>query len=120
MSLGTWLYTRFNGALVGTDAEGNRYYHERREPKDGRKRSRWVIYNGPAEASRVPPEWHAWLHRTIDQPPLENRKRPVKPWQKEHRANATGTTAAYHPPGSEYEGGQRAKATGDYEPWRPS
>jgi NADH:ubiquinone oxidoreductase subunit len=119
MSLGTKLYTFFNGELVGTDAEGNRYYQERREPKDGRKRSRWVMYKGVAEASRIPPEWHAWLHRTVDTPPTQ-AKRLRKPWQKEHRPNLTGTTAAYRPPGSEYEGGRRDKATGDYEPWRPS
>ena len=119
MTLGTKLYTFFNGEIVGTDAEGNRYYQERREPKDGRKRSRWVMYKGVAEASRIPPEWHAWLHRTVDTPPTE-AKQPRKPWQKRHRANLTGTTAAYRPPGSEYEGGRRAKATGDYEPWRPS
>jgi NADH:ubiquinone oxidoreductase subunit len=118
MTLGTKLYTLFNGELVGTDADGNRYYRERREPK-GRKRSRWVMYNGPAEASRVPPEWHAWLHRIVDEPPV-TKTRPTRPWQKEHRSNPTGTPAAYHPPGSEYEGGRRAKATGDYEPWRPS
>jgi NADH:ubiquinone oxidoreductase subunit len=118
MTLGTTLYTFFNGALVGTDAEGNRYFHEKRAPKN-RPRGRWVMYKGKAEASKVPPEWHAWLHRTIDTPPTE-AKRPVKPWQKEHLANQTGTPAAYHPPGSEYEGGRRAKATGDYEPWRPS
>jgi NADH:ubiquinone oxidoreductase subunit len=118
MTLGTTLYTYFNGALVGTDSEGNRYFQEKRAPKD-RPRGRWVMYKGKAEASKVPPEWHAWLHRTIDTPPTE-AKRPVKPWQKEHLANQTGTTAAYHPPGSEYEGGRRAKATGDYEPWRPS
>jgi NADH:ubiquinone oxidoreductase subunit len=119
MTLGTKLYTYFKGALVGTDAAGNRYFQERRDPKD-RPRSRWVMYNGPEEASRVPPEWHAWLHRTINEPPVETKKRPVKPWQKEHRPNATGTRDAYRPPGSEYEGGHRAKATGDYEPWRPS
>ncbi len=118
MTLGTRLHTYFNGELVGTDADGNRYYQERREPKN-RNRSRWVMYKGPAEASRVPPEWHAWLHRTTDKPPV-GKQRPVKPWQKEHLPNLTGTPGAYHPPGSEYEGGKRARATGDYEPWRPS
>ncbi|MFO0989277.1 MAG: NADH:ubiquinone oxidoreductase subunit NDUFA12 [Alphaproteobacteria bacterium] len=118
MTIGTRIYTFFNGALVGSDAEGNRYYQEKRTPKD-RPRGRWVMYKGKAEASKVPPEWHAWLHRTVDTPPTE-AKRPAKPWQKEHRANRTGTPDAYHPPGSEYEGGKRAKATGDYEPWRPS
>jgi NADH:ubiquinone oxidoreductase subunit len=118
MTLGTRLYTFFNGELVGTDDEGNRYSRERREPV-GRPRRRWVMYKGAAEASRIPPEWHAWLHRIVDMPPVE-RKRAPKPWQKPHMPNLTGTPAAYRPPGSEYQGGQRARGTGDYEPWRPS
>ena len=118
MSIGTWLDTFFHGGLVGKDAVGNRYYEEKRTPT-GRRRRRWVMYNGPAEASRVPPEWHAWLHFTSDRP-LTETPRLTKPWQKPHQPNATGTPEAYHPPGSQYEGGKRARATGDYEPWRPS
>ena len=118
MSIGTWLDTKLNGQLVGSDAEGNRYYQERREPRD-RRRRRWVVYKGEAEASRVPPEWHAWLHFTSAKPLTETGPKP-KPWQKPHQANKTGTTEAYHPPGSQYEGGPRARGTGDYEPWRPS
>jgi NADH:ubiquinone oxidoreductase subunit len=118
MSIGTWLDTVLHGKLVGTDTEGNRYYEERRAPKD-RRRRRWVVYKGVAEASRVPPEWHAWLHFTVDQP-LSAGHRPIRPWQKPHLPNLTGTPAAYRPPGSVYEGGRRARATGDYEPWRPS
>jgi NADH:ubiquinone oxidoreductase subunit len=116
MSIGTWLDTALNGQLVGTDANGNRYYQERRQPKH-RRRRRWVIYKGPAEASRVPPEWHAWLHHTVDKPLPQTKN---KPWQKPHEPNRTGTPEAYRPPGSEYQGGRRARATGDYEPWRPS
>jgi len=117
MSLGTWLFTRWNGLLVGADEQGNRYYEERRTPKD-RKRRRWVIYNGESEASRVPPMWHGWLHRTIDKTP-EEAPRPVRPWQREHVPNRTGTTEAYRPAGHDYEGAVRARGTGDYEPWRP-
>jgi NADH:ubiquinone oxidoreductase subunit len=43
----------------------------------------------------------------------------VKPWEKEHLPNLTGTAAAYRPPGSLLGGGQRAPATGDYEAWQP-
>jgi NADH:ubiquinone oxidoreductase subunit len=32
----------------------------------------------------------------------------------------TGTPLAYRPPGSLLAEGKRPKATGDYEPWRPS
>ena len=33
--------------------------------------------------------------------------------------NLTGTKAAYRPPGHILKGGQRDKATGDYEAWTP-
>jgi NADH:ubiquinone oxidoreductase subunit len=109
---GTWLFTKRKGERVGDDAQGNVYYRERGGPK------RWVIYNGPIEASRIPPEWHAWLHYTVDAPPSE--KPPlVKPWEKEHAPNFTGTAQAYAPAGSLSAGGTRAAATGDYEAWRP-
>lgn len=111
-TLGTRLFTWRKGQLVGTDAEGNRYYRERKGDR------RWVIYNGVVEASRVPPEWHAWLHRLVDSPPSE-RPLPTKPWEKEHMPNLTGTAGAYFPPGSLNEGGRRARATGDYEAWQP-
>jgi len=32
----------------------------------------------------------------------------------------TGSPQAYRPPGHDFQGGQRAKATGDYEPWTPN
>ena len=32
---------------------------------------------------------------------------------------ATGTASSYRPAGHDYNGGQRAKATGDYESWTP-
>ncbi len=121
MSIGTRLYTWLRGELVGADAFGNRYYRERdgvRRDVGGLDRQRrWVIYRGEPEASKVPPEWHAWLHHTTDEPPLGAR--PRRPWLKEHVPNLTGTPYAYRPPGHEFRGGQRAKATGDYEPWRP-
>lgn len=118
MPLGTWLFTVFCGRHVGTDGAGNRYFEERRAPSS-RRAKRWVIYKGAPEASQVPPEWHAWLHHTVDATPVD-RPPVVKPWQKPHRPNLTGTQDAYRPAGHDYEGGKRAKATGDYEPWRPS
>lgn len=115
MNIGTRIYTMLHGRRVGADAAGNVYYTQRRAPAQGRTR-RWVDFAGPPEASAVPPEWHSWLHYTTDEPlPASNHK----PWQKPHLANATGTAESYRPPGHDYEGGQRAKVTGDYEPWSP-
>ncbi len=116
-NIGTLIYTWINGVMVGTDEFGNRYYRARKDRLHGRER-RWVLYRGKTEASQVPPEWHAWLHYTIDAVP-EAAGRPHLPWQKPHRPNLTGTAEAYRPPGHTLEGGRRAKATGDYEPWTP-
>jgi NADH:ubiquinone oxidoreductase subunit len=117
MTIGTLLFTRLFGEKVGGDPYGNVYYQHRKTPSTGR-RKRWVIYVGEPEASRVPPEWHAWLHYTIDAPPLDAEKLH-KPWQKPHIPNLTGSPAAYRPPGHTLRGGHRAKGTGDYEPWTP-
>ena len=84
-----------------------------------RHEQRWVIYDGEVEASRVPPEWHAWLHHTTDIIPPEGGP-ARRPWQKDHQPNKTGTVEAYRPPGHTLKGGKRAPATGDYEPWTPN
>lgn len=115
MNIGTRIFTWLHGRRVGSDAEGNIYYTERR-PMGRIRPRRWVAYSGPAEASAVPAEWHAWLHHTTAEPlPDVGRK----PWQRVHHANATGTPFGYRPPGHDYKGGHRARATGDYESWTP-
>jgi NADH:ubiquinone oxidoreductase subunit len=115
MNIGTWLFTLLNGQLVGTDALGNNYYQERAVRPNGRSR-RWIAYKGEVEASLVPPEWHSWLHYTTDKPIQTSARRA---WSKPHMPNATGTPASYRPPGHDYEGGRRDRATGDYEAWTP-
>lgn len=109
---GTLLMTWLWGQFVGADKYGNRYYQDR-----ARKR-RWVIYNGTVEASRVPPDWHGWLHHTFKEPPTVDAPR-IKSWEKDHQPNLTGTEGAYHPPGSLSATGEHPPATGDYEPWTP-
>ncbi len=111
-TLGTRLFTWRKGLPVGEDELGNRYFRERGGDR------RWVIYRDLAEASKVPPDWHGWLHHTVDVPPSEEKYSP-RPWQKSHRPNMTGTPGAYRPRGSTLVSGDRPPATGDYEPWRP-
>lgn len=111
-TVGTRFFTARNGELVGTDEAGNRYYQTRDRAR------RWVIYNGEAEASRVPPDWHGWLHHTYADPPTE-APLPKKAWEKPHLPNMTGTGDAYRPDGSILTPQPRAKATGDYEAWSP-
>lgn len=115
MSLETRILTCLFGSHVGTDRFGNRYYQTRRIPKEGRRR-RWVVYKGIDEPSKVPPEWHGWLHYTTNDTPSETQRYD---WQKEHQPNLTSTAGAYMPPGHVLKGGKRAAATGDYEPWQP-
>ncbi|MFZ4763278.1 MAG: NADH:ubiquinone oxidoreductase subunit NDUFA12 [Alphaproteobacteria bacterium] len=107
-----------NGVKVGQDEFGNLYFKGRKTPANQRQR-RWVIYAGEPEASAVPPEWHAWLHHTVDDvPAAENPLR--RSWQKPHQPNLTGTSQAYFPEGHLLATGKRAKATGDYEAWSPA
>jgi len=105
------------GEFVGEDEQGNKYYEERRVSLDGRKR-RWVVYSGLAEASRVPPDWHPWMHHIVDEPPTVAPLKRQR-WELAHRPNLTGTIFAYRPPGSLARGGQRPHATGDYQAWTP-
>ncbi len=122
VSIGTRLFTWLRGTLVGQDQFGNRYYRDRSQraihPESKRRERRWVVYNGAVEASRVPPEWHAWLHHTVVEPPKEGDY-TRRPWMKDHLPNLTGTPQAYRPPGHTLKGGHRAAATGDYEAWKP-
>jgi NADH:ubiquinone oxidoreductase subunit len=112
--IGTALFTRRRGTEVGRDDAGNVYYRH----GNGAGERRWVIYNGVPEASRIPPEWHLWMHRTTVLPPSE---RPLTPrvWERPWTPNATGTAAAHLPSGSLDAGGKRARTTGDYRAWVP-
>jgi NADH:ubiquinone oxidoreductase subunit len=104
---------------VGEDAFGNRYYEATKIiDGDAGRRRRWVIYKGYADASKVPAEWHGWLHHTFDERPTEAPLRR-RSWEKDHVPNLTGTPFAYKPKGSIARGGERAAATGDYQAWKP-
>lgn len=116
MSIGTKLYTLLNGSAVGHDQFGNRYFQARRAPRAGERRRRWVMYSGEVEATRVPPEWHAWLHYTTDAP-IPDAARPA--WAQPHQPNRTGTANSYRPGGHDYAGGTRAATGADYEAWTP-
>ncbi|MEY1555910.1 NADH:ubiquinone oxidoreductase subunit NDUFA12 [Yoonia sp. R2331] len=107
---GTQLWTWRKGQRVGEDAQGNVFY---RNADDSR---RWVIFNGEAEASKVSPDWHGWLHRTWDEPPTD---KPLvrKDWEQPHQENLTGTALAYAPEGSIRRATPAPRR--DYEAWTP-
>jgi NADH:ubiquinone oxidoreductase subunit len=115
-TIGTLIFNALHGEKVGSDAQGNTYY--RKPARDGRPERRWVIYSGANDASRVPAEWHGWLHGSYDGVPESNLP-PPRFWEADYTPNATGTAQAYRPQGALERGGNRAAATGDYEAWTP-
>lgn len=115
-TLGTRFHTWRHGTRVGEDEAGNVYY-EGGTDSEGRTR-RWVIYNGPSEASAIPPGWHGWMHHRTDTPP-SGESYAARDWQKPHQPNLTGTPLAYRPKGSILGQGHRPAVTGDYDAWTP-
>ena len=68
MDLVTLITVKLTANEVGRDAFGNRYYEER-QARPGKPPRRYVRYNGMTEASKVPADWHGWLHHTESSPP---------------------------------------------------
>lgn len=119
MSVGIRFFAWLSSQFVGVDSYGNRYYcssvHLSRRRRVHRRR--WVLYKGTPEASKIPPEWHVWLHYTVDAP---LNQVGLKVWQRGHLPNPTGTQNRYLPPGHEDHGiSQCNQAVGGYEAWCP-
>lgn len=114
-----WFTFAKRGKQIGKDGAGNIYYEAPARPGYKRPR-RWVIYNGREDPSRVPPEWHGWLHYQSDTPPPANGSPYRRKWQKPPSPNLTGTTGRYLPPGHVLNKGERPTFHGDYEAWTPS
>ncbi len=117
--------TLLSGNFLGKDEFGNKYYQGRKAVQNWQggataTNRRWVIYKTRADGSEVPPEFHGWLHHQTDVfPSNENTSRFRRRWQKPYVPNMTGTNAAYLPPGHQLSSANRAKATGDYQAWKP-
>ncbi len=91
---------------VGEDEFGNAYF----QSKTGK---RFIVYKGIAEASKIPAEWHGWMHYTTDTMPL-NIDTKKHSWQKIHLPNLTGTKNAYSPKNSQ------ASVKKSYHSWQPN
>ena len=106
-TIGTFIYTLFTGKYVGKDQFGNKYYSNSKE-------KRWVIYKDKVESSRIPPEWHLWIHFLVKNKANSNAHK--FPWQKEYEENLTGTKRAYKPEGS--LSSESKKDMKKYESWK--
>lgn len=96
-----WYLREFrDGTLVGHDQLGNKYY-ELTDDAEGLPfyRKRYVqLAGGSDDSSRVPAEWHAWLHYTNDDAPSRvPHAYPSYPWLQGHTPNWTGTERRYVP-----------------------
>lgn len=119
MSFTTRLMIFFKGRFIGNDSFGNKYYEEKMLfISDGRQPRRWVVYKGMLEASKVPPEWHAWLHYRADQP-LQGQ---VYAWKKVHKPNFTGLSIVKSQvdPCKSNVTKISSKTKKQYEPWKPN
>tara|TARA_B100000029_G_scaffold490756_1_gene550140 strand:- start:1262 stop:1612 length:351 start_codon:yes stop_codon:yes gene_type:complete len=116
MNIGTIIYTWIYGRKVGSDEFNNRYYCNSNDFNDLNSK-RWVIFSGEIEASSVPSHWHAWLHKSINVPPINYKKK--YDWQKKHQANMTGTPNAYYPSSHPLSKKRKIKVSKDYEVWKP-
>ena len=90
-TVGTFLYTLFTGKFAGQDIFGNKYYFNS-------KGKRWVIYKNNVESTKIPPEWHLWVHFLSNKKPTNDTDKFS--WQKQHQENLTGTKKAHKPEGS--------------------
>ena len=107
-TIGTLIYTLFCGKFVGEDKFGNKYY-------SSAKGKRWVIYKNRVESSKIPPEWHLWIHFLKTNKP--SQELATFKWQKSHEENLTGTDKAYKPEGSlTFDSKNKTRK---YEVWKP-
>ena len=108
-TIGTRVWSYFNGIHVGSDEQGNKYYRNTKDTK------RWVIYRGIIESTRINPEWTNWLRYTSLSEPIDKEKYN---WQKTHLPNQTGTDDAYDPKKNETKTNLIEKKD-DYNKWSP-
>tara|TARA_Y100000590_G_scaffold254273_1_gene285580 strand:- start:1168 stop:1536 length:369 start_codon:yes stop_codon:yes gene_type:complete len=107
-TFGTFVYTLIAGKFVGEDEFGNKYY------SDAKGKKRWVIYKNRVESTKIPPNWHSWIHfQTKNKPNLNAH---FFPWQKKHEENLTGTQRAHKPDGSMLN--NEKKDMKKYETWK--
>ena len=108
-TIGTRVWTFFNGHRIGDDKFGNVYMQNKTDSH------RWVIYKGEIDSTKVPPEWNGWLRYTSNEIPSLKKKHD---WEKEHLQNQTGTANAYYPKLSIIKNPENKKKS-EYGKWTP-
>ena len=100
-------YIKFSCQKIGSDEFGNEYFQNKRG-------KRFVSYKGIAEPSKIPSEWHGWIHYSTNIVPVNINTHRFS-WQKIHLPNLTGTKGAHSPKNSIVK-----KTNAEYEAWNPN
>jgi NADH:ubiquinone oxidoreductase subunit len=103
------------GKYVGFDDYGNKYFELKSSDAFGRKK-RVCIYSGVVEATKIPSEWHSWMHYKSDAPNIEKKHF----WQVMHLPSLTGTKFRFTNtnPNSEVKK-EYSQTPSRYSAWRP-
>ena len=101
--LKSWLTREF----VGQDTFGNKYYRHKNDAK-----KRWVHYKGCHDATKIPPQWHSWMHHNSPIPLSENL---APHYKKMSYPNLTGTGFKHTPKDTTIA----AKKKAGYTAWKP-
>ena len=88
-TFGTHIFTFMNGYYMGSDGWGNKYYKSKRGER------RWVLYSKDCDSSLIPPRWHGWLHKVVNEIPTSADHPEYK--LEEMYKNETGSHNSYHP-----------------------
>ena len=93
----------------------------RDEPLFHGSRSNALVNSVDVESTTVESEIHHAPATAHHRPHShgEGNLPPPRIWEVDYTPNVTGTPSAYRPLGALERGGQRARATGDYEAWSP-
>ncbi len=118
MNLLNKIIIQYSCNKVGTDEFGNCYFEKKSVSQNGKKK-RFVIYKGMVEASKIPSNWHSWIHYTSDKAPI-NINTNRSPWQKTHLPNLTGTINKYSPIKNNIENDTKLSKNSNYESWIPN
>ena len=90
-NIGTILYSLLNGKKIGEDEQGNKFFIHKKN-----KKKRWVLYKKQIDPTSLEVKWQIWLTETNTDEELIVNNTNFK-WQKNKKANLTGTPTSYHP-----------------------
>lgn len=119
------IFLKFKGKFVGEDEYGNKYYETNQRDYLNRKK-RYCLFNGRVEATKIPPEWHCFMHYQIPKESVILDTKQYK-WQKRFLPDLTLSSIKYlpknHPLYSNQNSLYNTKSSGNpfkFKAWSPN